>query len=94
MVNEALEKYMGICLEDLENSDLETLAENGVDYMEKYDCFYSEASDAIGYGFVCTSGEKFSDGTVVLYGENAKALVFKEHPDGSYKIYAHKRLSD
>ena len=94
MVNEALEKYMGICLEDLENSDLEALAENGVDYMEKYDCFYSEASDSIGNSFVCTSGEKFSDGTVVLYSENVEVLVFKEHPDGSYKIYAHKRLSD
>ena len=94
MVNEALEKYMGITVEDLMNSDLDTLAENGVDYMEKYDCFYSEASDSIGNGFVCTSGEKFSDGTVVLYSENVEVLVFKEHPDGSYKIYAHKRLYD
>ena len=94
MVNEALEKYMGITVDDLMNSDLDSLAENGVYYMEKYDCFYSEASDSIGNSFVCTSGEKFSDGTVVLYSENVKVLVFKEHPDGSYKIYAHKRLYD
>ena len=94
MVNEALEKYMGITVDDLMNSDLDSLAENGVYYMEKNDCFYSEASDSIGNSFVCTSGEKFSDGTVVLYSENVKVLVFKEHPDGSYKIYAHKRLYD
>ena len=59
--------------------------------MEKYDCFYSEASDASGGSLTCTSGEIYPDGTVVLYGEYVGVLVLKEHPDGSYKIYAYQR---
>ncbi|MBQ7937997.1 MAG: hypothetical protein IJ283_05835 [Oscillospiraceae bacterium] len=91
MVDEALEKYLGIGLEELRYSDLDSLAEGGIYYMEKYDCFYSEASDAPGGSLTCTSGEIYPDGTVVLYGEYVGVLVLKEHPDGSYKIYAYQR---
>lgn len=88
MVEEAIQKYLGIELTDLKNSDLDTLAENEIFYMEKYDCFYSEASDGHGGGFTCESGEMYPDGTVVLRG--CGTLVLKEHPDGSYKIYSHQ----
>lgn len=91
MVEEAVQKYLGIELTELKNSDIETLAENGIHYMEKYDCFYSEASDGHGGGFFCDSGEIYPDGTVVLYGEYVGVLVLKEHPDGSYKIYSYHR---
>ena len=90
MVNEMLEKYMGITVEELKHSDLYVLAENSIYYMEKYGCFYSTASDSGGSSFVCTSGEKFPDGTVILYGENS-ILTLKLHPDGSYKIYSYQR---
>ena len=87
MVEEAVQKYLGIELADLKNSDLETLDENGIDYMEKYDCFYSEASDGHGGGFFCESGEIYPDGTVILKGRGT--LVLKKHPDGSYKFYSY-----
>ena len=90
MVNEMLEKYMGITVEELKHSDLYVLAENSIYYMEKYGCFYSTASDSGGSSFVCTSGEKFPDGTVILYGENS-ILTLKLHQDGSYKIYSYQR---
>ncbi len=91
MVEEAVRKYLGIELTDLKNSDLETLAENGIDYMEKYDCFYSEASDGHGGGFTCESGEIYPDGTVILQGRGN--LVLKKHADGSYKFYSYCEIS-
>lgn len=90
MVDEALEKYLGIELEKLRYSDLDSLAEGGIYYMEKYDCFYSTASDTHASRFVCESGEIFPDGTVVLYGESGATLILKKHPDGSYKLYAYQ----
>ena len=91
MVDEAAEKYLGIAFEELRYSGLDTLAENGIYYMEKYDCFYSTASDAHGAGFICESGEEYSDGTVILYGEYGRTLALKKHSDGSYKIYSYQR---
>ncbi|MBR3610917.1 MAG: hypothetical protein IKL57_05565 [Oscillospiraceae bacterium] len=91
MVDEAAEKYLGIAFEELRYSDMYTLAENGIYYMEKYDCFYSTASDAHGAGFICESGEEYSDGTVILYGEYGRTLALKKHSDGSYKIYSYQR---
>ena len=88
-VDEALEKYFGVSLEELRYSDLDSLAEGNIYYMEKYDCFYSTASDAHASRFLCISGEKFSDGTVILYGEEKSTLTLKKHPDGSYKIYSY-----
>lgn len=90
MVDEALEKYLGIGLEELRYSDLDSLVEGGIYYMEKYDCFYSTASDTHASRFVCESGEIFPDGTVVLYGESGATLILKKHPDGSYKLYAYQ----
>lgn len=92
MVNEALEKYMGITIEELENFDLDYLAEGSVYYMEKYDCFYSTASDAHGSRFNCVSGEKFDDGMVVLYDDASNLLILQKQPDGSYFIKSYLKI--
>ena len=92
-VNERLMKYMGITVEELENFDMDYLAEYGIYYMEKYDCFYTTTSDGLGVGFNCVAGEKFEDGTVVLYGNMQNMLVLEEQPDGSYHIIAHKKIA-
>ncbi|MBQ7874526.1 MAG: hypothetical protein IJ306_05125 [Oscillospiraceae bacterium] len=91
-VNEVFEKYMGITIENLEKFDLDYLAEHHIYYMEKYDCFYTTTSDADFSYFRCVSGEKLSDGTVILYNDNQKVLTLKKQPDGSYFIYSYQSL--
>lgn len=81
-VNEALEKHMGITLDDLNGVGMDDLI-----YLKEYDAYYNFTSDFAAGFFVCTRGEIHGD-IVRLYGGTAK-LTLKNQDDG-YLIISHQ----
>jgi len=71
-VNQALEKHMGITLDDLNGVGVDELI-----YLKEYDAYYNFTSDFAAGFFVCTHGEIYGD-IVRLYGDTAK-LTLKKH---------------
>lgn len=88
VVNQVLDKYAGIQLEDLNPEYVAHVA-----YLSKYDSFYNYTSDAGSGRFFCTRGEK--EGNVVrLYAETESCTVVLtlKMSDGSYRIVSHQHL--
>ena len=85
-VNDALEKYTGITLDDLSGVGLDELI-----YLKAYDAYYNFTSDAGAGIFVCTSGETQGD-IIRLYGKNT-TLTLKMQGDGFW-IVSHQRIED
>jgi len=85
-INDTLEKYMGIMLDDLSGVGMDELI-----YLNAYNAYYNFTSDA-GFGsFVCLSGEKQGD-IIRLYSEHA-ILTLKKQGDG-FIIVSHQPIGD
>ena len=85
-INDTLEMYMSITLEDLNGVGLDELV-----YSEEYDSYYNFTSDFASGAFVCTRGER--QGNIIrLYSEHAM-LTLKER-DGGFLILSHQRIED
>ena len=78
-VNEALKKYMGITLDDLNGVGTDDLV-----YLEAYDAYYNYTSDCGDAFFECVSGEKQGD-IVRLYSKGA-TLTLKLRDDGFWFV--------
>lgn len=85
-VNQALEEYMGITLDDLSGVGMEELI-----YLKDYDAYYNFTSDAGFVSFTCTSGERQGD-LVCLFGET-ETLTLKIQGDGFW-IVSHQRTGN
>ncbi len=82
-VNAALQKYMGITLDDLNGVGAENLA-----YLDEYDAYYSFTSDFAANTFACTRGERQGD-MLRLFGETATLTLNKQGDD--YLFISHQR---
>jgi beta-lactamase regulating signal transducer with metallopeptidase domain len=85
-VNQALEEYMGITLDDLSGVGMDELI-----YLKGYDAYYNFTSDAGFVSFTCTSGERQGD-LVRLFGET-ETLTLKIQGDGFW-IVSHQRTGN
>ena len=85
-INEVLQAYAGITLEDILDN------RSGL-YLEEYEAYYNFTSDFAAGVFKCTRGER--DGDIIrLYSENANwasVLTLREE-NGKYLIVSHQRL--
>lgn len=82
-VNETLQKYAGVALNDLSGAGADELI-----YLKEYDAYYNFTSDFAAGVFVCTSGERQGD-IVRLYGKHA-TLTLKKQGDG-FLFVSHRR---
>ena len=85
-VEEALNRSLGISLEDLEGVE----DEEDILYLEAYDAFYNFTSDSSVGFFVCERGEVNGD-RVILYGEETTLTLEKVGED--YRILSHTQAT-
>jgi hypothetical protein len=84
-VNEMLQRYTGITLDDLSGIGAEDLL-----YLEEYDAYYNFTSDFAAGTFRCTHGER--EGDIVRLFYNDQILLTLKKQGNDYLIVSHQKV--